>query len=293
MLTALVMTAATVLQAASNPHVARRAHVPDPVRVWRSDSTVFVALRDPGNLVLLHVDAIGRIQVLFPAGPDDNTAMLVNDTLVVLPLPPTAEGNPATFVAVRSRWPFAFGALRAGSAWDYHDAWLLQPTGGDPLAALLDIADRITDGRPYDYGVATYSRAGTALARGPVVAPDVCLGCVRRGPDVASAPAAASNAVDCSNASLTNSFCGVNSGSVSITSAPAQPEIIYQPAPAAPAAVYVPYFVPMSRGFRRRFEEAPRQMRMPAPSQGVAYPIAPRFVVPSTAQIGAFTGRHR
>src|SRR6266540_3168825 len=75
-------------------------HARQPVGVWRSDSTLYVTLRQPGDLLVLHVDANGRIQVLFPASPDDGTAMLANDTLVVIPLPPTAEGNPATFIAV-------------------------------------------------------------------------------------------------------------------------------------------------------------------------------------------------
>ena len=45
--------------------------------------------------------------------------------------------------------------------------------GRRPLGALFDIADRVTDGRPYDYGVVVYSRrhAGTA---GPVEQPNVC-----------------------------------------------------------------------------------------------------------------------
>ena len=267
-------------------------HAPQPVRVWRSDSTLYVTLRQPGDLLVLHVDANGRIQVLFPASPDDGTAMLSNDTLVVIPLPPTAEGNPATFIAVRSRWAFDFAALRAGSTWNYYDALLLQPTAGDPLAALLDIADRVTDGRPYDFGVVAYTSEGSVQTRRVPLQPLVCLSCVRHGaPAVATATAIPTNAVDCSNASLTNAFCGVNSGSVSIASAPpAPPQVVYQP---APAAVYVPYFLPMAHGFRRRFEPPPPPPPgAPAPrSQGVAFPIAPRLVVPSSAQLRFLIGR--
>jgi hypothetical protein len=263
-----------------------------PVRVWRDDSTAYVSLTKPGHLVLMHVDAIGRIRVLLPVAPDEATAASGNAPVAVT-LPSEAQGNPTTFIAIESRWPFDFSALRLGADWDYDGAWLLQPTGGDPLAALLDIADRITDGRPYDYGVAAYSRAGVLVARGPVAQPDVCLSCVRHGTAVAAAPAPiATNAVDCSNASLTNAFCGVNSGTVSISApAPAQPQVVYQPAP-APQAVYVPYFVPVSRGIRSRFEQP--VMPAPAPrSFGAAYPVAPRLVVPSPSQIGTFTGRHR
>jgi hypothetical protein len=100
------------------------------------------------------------------------------------------------------------------------------------------------------------------------------------------------NAVDCSNASLTNSFCGVNSGSVSITNV-SQPA--YQPTQAAPApaAVYVPYYFPTSgHGERRRFEHP----MFPAPvahqpSAAAAFPIAPRLVVPSSAELRTFARR--
>jgi hypothetical protein len=279
-----------LLQAAGNAHAARAVRPPDPVRVWRADSTVYVQLGKPGHVALLHVDAIGRIQVLFPLIPEDTFAT-TNESPVAVPLPPNAEANPATFVAVWSRWPFDFTAIRAGSDWNY-DALLMQPTAGDPLGALLDITDRITDGRPYDYGVVEYSRGGTMVAGRQPVAPTVCLSCVRHGTAVAAAPAPVpANAVDCANASLTNSFCGTNSGSVSITGA-SQPA--YQPAQAAPApaAVYVPYFLPMAHGFRRRFEQPPTPPAASAPrSQGVAFPIAPRLVVPSGSDLRSFTHR--
>jgi hypothetical protein len=243
--------------------------------------------------VLLHVDAIGRIRVLFPLAPDDSTA-ITGANAVMLPLPPTAEGNPSTFVAVRSRWPFDFAALRVGAEWNYHDALLLQPTGGDPLAALLEIADRITDGRPYDYGVVEYRRGGSlAAARREPVQPTVCLSCVRRGTVVATVPApVATTAVDCSNASLTNSFCGVANASVSITSVP---QASYQPAPpAAPAPVYVPYYLPLMvhrahPGFERP-PLPPPPAATPRPS-AAAFPIAPRLDVPSRAQIRTVSSR--
>jgi len=279
-----------LLQAAAHPLPARAARAPEPVRVWRTDSTLYVKLRDPGYLAVLQVDAIGRIDVLYPLIPDDNFPA-ASDAPIAVALPPTGEGNPVTFVAVRSRWPFDFTAIRRGSDWNYSDALLLLPTAGDPLAAILDIAERVTDGRPYDYGEVTYSREGLVVARGPVRQPDVCLSCVRHATAVVTAAAAATNSVDCSNASLTNSFCGVNSGSVSISApapAPQSPQVIYQP---APEAVYVPYFVPFARGMRRRFESAPTPPPMAPRSQGVAYPIAPRLVVPSSSQLGTFTGR--
>jgi hypothetical protein len=169
---------------------------------------------------------------------------------------------------------------------------LLQPTAGDPLAALLDITDRVTDGRPYDYGVASYTRQGTMVGRRVPLQPQVCLGCVRRGTAVAAAPALIpTTAVDCSNASMTNAFCGVANASVSITSVP---QAAYQPAPvAAPAPVYVPYYMPIVVGEHRRFERPALPPPPPAPprSVGAAFPIAPRLVVPSSSQLRTFTHR--
>ncbi len=283
-----------LLLQAGNTHPARSARAPDPVRVWRADSLAYITLREPGHVLLLNVDPIGRITVLFPFGPYDSTGVDA-DVPFAVPLPPEAQGNPATLVAVRSRWAFDFAALRGGpgGTWDYQDAWLLQPTAGDPLAALLDIADRVTDGRPYDYGGVKYSRDGSVAALGLPVQPDVCLSCVRHATPVAAAAAAIpSNAVDCSNASMTNSFCGVNSGSVSITSGPnpMPQQVVYQ---SPPAPVYVPYYVPLIvHGGRRRFEPSlPSPPLAPQPSAAAAFPIAPRLVVPSSTDLRTFTRR--
>ncbi len=207
MIPSLALTVGLLVQAAGYPSLSRATGAADPVRVWRADSTGYVTLREPGHLLLLHVNAIGRILVLFPSAPADSTA-IIGEAPVAVPLPPGAQGYPSTFIAVRSRWPFEFASLRTGSTWNYQNAFLLQPTAGDPLAALLDIADRVTDGRPYDYGVAAYSKGGTVVAHTTPLTPPVCLSCVRRGTPVASTPAPAqTNTVDCSNASLTNSFC--------------------------------------------------------------------------------------
>src|ERR1700730_7808265 len=124
MIASLVVTVGLLMQGAGNPL---------PVRLCRADSTVYVTLREPGHLVLLHVDAIGRIRVLFPLAPDDSTAISAGGPLAI-PLPPSAQGSPSPLLALRSCWPFEFAALQAGSTWNYSDALLLQPTAGDPLA---------------------------------------------------------------------------------------------------------------------------------------------------------------
>lgn len=281
MLHTLAVTVAMVAQ------VSAASVVPTPaVRVWRTDSTAFVSLRSPGRLLVMHVDAIGHIQVLYPLTPDD-TFPVSNQAPIEISLPPTAEGNPATFIAVRSRWSFDFASVQLGSWWDYQNALLLQPTAGDPLAALLEIADRVTDGRPYDYAEATYGRDGVVIARGPVEQPQVCWTCTRPRPPVAVA-AASTNSVDCTNSTLTNSFCGVASAPVTITSAPppAPPAAAYQPPAAVPTTYYAyPYYFWSTRG--GGFDRPMTPPSLPR-SQGVASPIAPRVVVPSSTSI-----RHR
>src|SRR5437016_2519767 len=134
MIPSLAVTVGLLVQAAAHPVPARAARAPDPVRVWRTDSIAYVALREPGHLLLLLVDPIGRIQVLFPFGPYDSTGVDAEVPFTV-PLPPEAQGNPATLIAIRSRWAFDFAALRggAGGTWNYQDAWLLQPTAGDSI----------------------------------------------------------------------------------------------------------------------------------------------------------------
>lgn len=259
---------------------------PPPVRVWRADSIAFVRLRQPGHLLVMHVDAIGRIQVLYPLTPDD-TFTVSSAEPAAIPLPPTAEGNPATFIAVRSRWAFNFSGLQLGSWWDYQNALLLQPTAGDPLAALLEIADRATDGRPYDFAEATYGRDGVVIARGPVEPPQVCWTCTRPRPTVVAATAPAqTNSVDCTNATLTNAFCGVASAPITITSAPppAPPAAASQQPAAVPTTYYAyPYYFWSTRSGLGPINQ-PSLPVVPR-SQGVASPIAPRVVVPSSATV--------
>ena len=90
------------------------ARTPTPIRVWRTDSTVTVSLKDPGYVTLLHVSADGRISVLFPLEPGLDTWVNAEAPLQ-MSLPPRAQGSAATFVAITSRWPFDFAALSAGT----------------------------------------------------------------------------------------------------------------------------------------------------------------------------------
>jgi hypothetical protein len=82
MLTHIVFALGVVTQSAPSPPGDRRSGDPG-VRVWVSDTLyqvgagarVYVQLREPGYLVVLHIDAMGRIRVLYPAAPGDQVVV--------------------------------------------------------------------------------------------------------------------------------------------------------------------------------------------------------------------------
>lgn len=192
----LVLLAATVQVSsqapAPTPVPPAAARGLPPVALWLADSNLapgartraFVRLRETSYLVVLRVDGDGKVSVIFPASPMDDTRVPGGATYEI----PGPDGR-ASFVvrepagtgtvfAARSATPLRFAALAGGNQWDYVGVLLFQPTAGDPLAALLDIVDRMTDGRTFDHDVATYAVTGPpwTIAAGPP--PDApCAGC--------------------------------------------------------------------------------------------------------------------
>ena len=244
------------------------------VRVWLNDSSyqvgararVFVNLRDPGYLVVLHADAAGRIRVLFPLSPDEPAQAPAGATLQVSTwddqtafVVPAGSGM-GTVVAVRSRTPLRFDDLRNDSGWDYANSLLFQPTAGNRLAALLDIADRMAGDARYQYDVATYRTPQTS--RTLAVQDEVPWNGVGSGgsyyPEAAAPQQMAvveqTNSVDCSNATLVDSFCGVIDNHV--TNIYQQPE--EQQAPQY-VPYYLPYFIPRRHRFSRDSQPTPPQ----------------------------------
>ena len=255
------------------------------VRVWLPDTgrpvgdpvQVYVALRDTSHLAVLHVDASGRIRVLFPRNPTDPDLVPGGETFAV-----TGSEDGATFrvpvpgmgavVAVRSWAPFRFDGLSAGGRWDYEHALLLLPTAGSPLAALLDIADRISAGEGYNYDLAEYRTPG-AVATRAAARDSVCFSCLAaRRSGRAPADAAALNnsaiaidhsyaaapggtVVDCSSTTLVDSYCGVQDNSVSTT---VVEQTTIDQSTSSVDQVYIPFVFP-----RRRF----RRLPPPAPPQ--------------------------
>ena len=245
----LVLLTQTPVQEAAHPaKLGVRAWLPDTVLPVGAPARVYVELEDSGYLALLHVEPSGRIRVLYPEHPRDPDFVPggapfvvggISDSTTFRVVAPGA----GTLLAVRAWTPLDFAGLVDGNRWDYARALLLQPTAGNPLAALLDIADRITDGEAYTYDLTGYRTPG-ALAVRRTTTDSVCGGCFtarRQHTDAAGADADAGaiaidhsmaasgngSVVDCSYTTLTSSFCGVDNSVTTYqesTTAAAAPE---------------------------------------------------------------------
>jgi hypothetical protein len=143
---------------------------PARVTVRLSDSSfahgqrarVYVELGDTAYLLVLHVNGEGRIRVLFPMRPVED-ALVPGGAWYEIPGPDAREAfavdereGTGTVLAARSRIPFQFDLLARGDDWDYAEALLFQPTGGEALAAALDIVERLADGRRTEVDATTY-----------------------------------------------------------------------------------------------------------------------------------------
>jgi len=300
MLTHIAFALGVLTQVAPPPSNDRRSADPG-VRIWVSDTLyqvgagarVYVKLREPGYLTVLHTDAMGRIRVLYPLAPDQQAIVPAGDPFEVTgPDDGTtfrveARGR-GTLLAVRASRPFYFEPLRRANRWDYEQSLLLQPTAGNAFAALLDIADRVGEGQPYDYDVTFYGTPGALASRAG--SDTVCFSCLTArhprsstaGPGGYGNGAVATNnssAVDCSGANLVNSWCGVQDNSVSNTytdNSTYQSTTVEYP-------VYVPFFVPFRRFFRREPPPAPPP---PRPATTLPMPLRPvsRRLVPPPAR---------
>ncbi|MGE5760364.1 MAG: DUF4384 domain-containing protein [Gemmatimonadota bacterium] len=284
------------------PIRAARSDVP-PVRVWLPDTTVsvgeparvYVALRDTSHLMVLHVDPSGRIRVLFPRHPGDPDLVPGGETFGIAGI---EEGltfrvpgpGTGTILAVRSsaRTPFRFDGLTVGNDWDYDNALLLQPTGGNPFAAMLDIADRIANGEAYNYDLAGYRTPG-AMATRRLASDTVCFSCLAArhsgstgqaddgmvnsaiAIDHSYAAAPGGTVVDCSSSTLVDSFCGVQDNSVATT---VQESTTYA-STSYVEPVYTPFFFPF-----RRFRRMQRAPALPPPAIALNLRRIPGRVVP-------------
>lgn len=291
----VTQTPAAVQVARQPAKVGLRAWLADTLLPVGAPARVYVQLDDSGFLALLHVEPSGRIRVLYPAHPTDpdfvpgGVPFVVGGISDSTTFRVTAPGT-GTLLAVRSWTPLRFDDLVDGNRWDYARALLLQPTAGNPFAALLDVADRMANGEAYTYDVTGYRTPG-ALAVRRTTTDSVCGTCFavhHRHADPATddgagaiaidhSMAASGNGsvVDCSNATLADSFCGVDNSVTtyqeSTTTAPAEAATTYA-YPYYPQG-YFPYLF-----FHRR--RTPPPPPLPPPAIALNLRAAPRSAVP-------------
>lgn len=274
-----------------------RAWLPDTVLPVGAAARVYVQMDDSGYFALLHVEPSGRIRVLYPGRPDDPDYVPGGVPFVIGGLTDsatfrvTAPGT-GTLLAVRSWTPLRFDDLVEGNRWDYARSLLLQPTAGNPFAALLDIADRMANGEAYTYDLAGYRTPG-ALATRRTNTDSVCGDCftARRqhadaytsdgdaaaiAIDHSMAASGNGSVVDCSYATLSSSFCGVDNSVTtyqeSTTAAAAPAAAMTYAYPYYPLG-YFPHFF-----FRRRATPPPPPL--PPPAIALNLHAAPRSTVP-------------
>src|SRR5262245_35327780 len=139
MITHIAFTLGALSQVAPSPSSSRRPGEPG-VRIWVSDTLyqlgagarVYVKLREPGYLVVLHTDAMGRIHVLFPLSPNQQAVLPAGDPFEITSggasdtttFRVEARGR-GTLLAVRAAGPFRFDPLRRDDRWDYEQSLLL------------------------------------------------------------------------------------------------------------------------------------------------------------------------
>lgn len=131
-------------------------------RYQRGDyAKVKVRVENDGYLLVLHADPDGRVRVLYPIDPDDDTWVRGrrnyqlrdrggDDRLFMVE---DQDGRGVVLAAV-SRDPFRFEEFTLNRHWDF-DALNVRDARGDEEAVLTGIASRMAQGG-YDYDLATY-----------------------------------------------------------------------------------------------------------------------------------------
>src|SRR5205809_1967826 len=148
-----------------------------PVQVWidpghalvRGDRVrVHVRTAEDAYVVVLGVDAEGRVRALFPLDPGDDDFMGGGQRREVLGRSDRQaffiderEGG-GTVLAAAAKSPFKFDEFVRGDHWDYR-VLASDQARDDPEAALLDIVRRMAGDQHFDYDGATYTVMDVAM----------------------------------------------------------------------------------------------------------------------------------
>src|SRR5213596_635112 len=142
-----------------------------PVQVWidpdhalvRGDRVrVHVRAAEDAYVVVLRVDAEGRVRALFPLDPGDDDFLRGGQRQEALGRShreafyiDEREGG-GTVLAAAAKSPFKFDEFVRGDHWDYR-VLASDQARDDPEAVLLDIVRRMAGDEHFDYDVATYT----------------------------------------------------------------------------------------------------------------------------------------
>ncbi|HEU5305588.1 MAG TPA: DUF4384 domain-containing protein [Gemmatimonadales bacterium] len=156
-----------LLFAASPAPVAAASADDPPIQLWINErrflpgdrAKVQVRTEYDGYLLVLHVDADGRLRVLFPIDPDKDNFVRGDKKYEVRgrggreAFQADGKGRGAVYAAV-SRDPFRFDGYVMGDHWDYR---ALAPSrlADDPEPELNELVQRMAQGS-FDYDLITY-----------------------------------------------------------------------------------------------------------------------------------------
>lgn len=149
-----------------------------PIRITLSNDTyapgerarVYVRTAQDGYLVVLQLDAEGRVRVLFPVDPDDDARVTGGhkyevrgrgdrDAFTVV-----ARSGSGMVLAARADSPFDLSPFVTHGRWDFRALAVSDSAGTAPEEQLLDLVDRMTSGH-YDYDDVTYTVGSEAYYR--------------------------------------------------------------------------------------------------------------------------------
>ncbi|MGI8498031.1 MAG: DUF4384 domain-containing protein [Gemmatimonadaceae bacterium] len=167
MLLSLVLSLGAALSspvATLDPDPAIRVSL-DHNRYERGDrGRVHVRTREDGYVIVLHADPDGRIRVLFPVDPGDDTFLRGGheyeirsrgnrDAITI-----AQAGGSGSVYAAYSPDRFRFDAFVLGDHWDFQ-ALSDSAASGDTEARLNALVSRMSTGRHFDYDIASYAVA--------------------------------------------------------------------------------------------------------------------------------------
>lgn len=144
-----------------------------PVRVWISSNRTFkpgetvrvqVETERSGHLLVLHYDPDGRLTVLFPISPDDETLVDAGRRYEIRGQESAASfvaegGGPGLVYAALADDPWSFGSAAAGGAWDYSVLGVPRDSE-DPEKDITELLQRLVSTRGFDYDALDYAVLG-------------------------------------------------------------------------------------------------------------------------------------